>query len=301
VDSIDFQLLLALYSNARQSYHSLGRRLSLSAPAVRHRLNRLEKNGILQGFMLSIDSSVFDRDDVVLVFRGDFSREDVLAAFSAPDVSCVAWKVDGQIYMQLWTKNEREAIDNLSKILGLRPSVRALKLCKRRAPVSSTDLSIMDALVDDPRTPFGEILKTTGLSPKTVRKHLNLLLETKTILVEPFLGALRDSGELVYPLVVAGRVSMDEIRRIMGEAAQIHYTLEPPIKHVLCRANSLVEVITKTRTLENVQGIKYVTISLNREVLVSTDLRHSLIREEIMKLERKRMGYSAPIRVPYKG
>jgi hypothetical protein len=29
---------------------------------------------------------------------------------------------------------------------------------------------------------------------------------------------------------------------------------------------------------------------LNREVLVSTDLRHSLIREEIMKLEKNRMG-----------
>ncbi len=27
---------------------------------------------------------------------------------------------------------------------------------------------------------------------------------------------------------------------------------------------------------------------------VSTDLRHSLIREEIKKLEKNRMGYSAP-------
>ena len=40
---------------------------------------------------------------------------------------------------------------------------------------------------------------------------------------------------------------------------------------------------TNTRALENVQGVESVTISLNREMLVSTDLRHSLIREEIMK------------------
>ena len=60
------------------------------------------------------------------------------------------------------------------------------------------------------------------------------------------------------------------------------------MKHVLCRANSLSEVITKTRALENVQGIKYVTISLNREVLVSTVLRHSLIREEMKKTEKIR-------------
>ena len=81
---------------------------------------------------------------------------------------------------------------------------------------------------------------------------------------------------------------MDEVRKIMGESAQTHHTFEPPMKHVLCRASSLAEVITKTRALENVQGIKYVAISLNQEVLVSTDLRHSLIRDEIRKLEKVR-------------
>lgn len=291
MDSKDFQLLVGLYGNARQSYQSLGRRVSLSAPAVRDRLNRLRSKGILQGFMLVIDSSVFDRDDLLLFFHDNFSRKSVLAAFAAPDVSWVAWKVDGRITLRLWTKNEREATDNLSKILGVRPSMRALTARKkRRAPLSITDLLIMDALVDYPKVPFGGLLKYTGLSPKTVRKHLNRLLETKTISVDPILGALTDSGALIYPMVVAGKISMDEVRRVMGESAQTHHTLEPPMKHVLCRASSLAEVITKTRAMENVQGIKYVTISLNREVLVSTDLRHSLISEEIMKLERNRMG-----------
>ncbi len=291
MDSKDFQLLVGLYGNARQSYQSLGRRVSLSAPAVRDRLNRLRSKGILQGFMLVIDSSVFDRDDLLLFFHDNFSRKSVLAAFAAPDVSWVAWKVDGRITLRLWTKNEHEATDNLSKILGVRPSMRALTARKkRRAPLSITDLLIMDALVDYPKVPFGGLLKYTGLSPKTVRKHLNRLLETKTISVDPILGALTDSGALIYPMVVAGKISMDEVRRVMGESAQTHHTLEPPMKHVLCRASSLAEVITKTRAMENVQGIKYVTISLNREVLVSTDLRHSLISEEIMKLERNRMG-----------
>jgi hypothetical protein len=48
-------------------------------------------------------------------------------------------------------------------------------------------------------------------------------------------------------------------------------------------------MITKTRVLENVEGVESVTLSLDREMLVSTDLRHSLIREEIRKLEKDRM------------
>lgn len=293
MDSKDFQLLVELYGNARQSYQSLGRQVSLSAPAVRDRLNRLKSKGILQGFMLVIDSSVFDRDDLLLFFHGNFSRKSVLAAFAVPDISWVAWKVNGRITLRLWTRNVDMAIDNLKAILGIRPSMQALKpRQKMRVRLSKADLIIMDALVEQPRTPFGELLKFTGLSPKTVRKHLDQLLEARTIIIDPLLGALKDSGALIFPLVVAGKVSMDEIRRIMGESAQTHRTLEPPMKHVLCRASSLAEVITKTQLLENVQGIKYVTISLNREVLVSTELRHSLIRDEISKLERSRNGYA---------
>jgi copper chaperone CopZ len=72
------------------------------------------------------------------------------------------------------------------------------------------------------------------------------------------------------------------------------------VKYVLCRENSLADMITNTRALENVQGVESVTISLNREVLVSTDLRHSLIRVEITKPKKKQMNYAAPIEVPNK-
>ncbi|MDQ3854121.1 MAG: AsnC family transcriptional regulator [Thermoproteota archaeon] len=133
MDSKDFQLLVGLYGNARQSYPSLGRRVSLSASAVRDRLNRLRSKGILQGFMLVTTSSVFDRDDLLLFFHdNNFSRKSALTAFAAPDVSWVAWKVDGRITLSLSTKNEREATDNISNILGVRPSMRALTARKKR-------------------------------------------------------------------------------------------------------------------------------------------------------------------------
>jgi hypothetical protein len=84
---------------------------------------------------------------------------------------------------------------------------------------------------------------------------------------------------------------MNEIRRIMGEAALLRNIQEPRMKYVLCSENSLDDMITKTRALENVEGVMSVEISLNREVLVSTHLRHSLIREEIMKkMEKNRVA-----------
>lgn len=290
MDSKDFQLLVALDNNARQSYQSLGRRVSLSAPAVRDRLERLKMKGVLQGFNLAINPGLFDRVEVVLFFRGDLQRKEALAALAAPDVSWVTLKLDGQMIVGLWTRDQDASIDYLAKILGTKPSGRVFPPHGKAAQVSITDLSIMEALVDEPKLPIGELVKSTGLSPKTVRRHLNRLLETKTISIVPLLGSLADSGELIYPLAITGTVSMSEVRRIMGEAALLRHLQEPPMKYVLCRADSLAGVTAKIRALEKVQGVGSVELSLNREVMVSTSLRHSLVREKIVKLEKERMA-----------
>jgi hypothetical protein len=74
----------------------------------------------------------------------------------------------------------------------------------------------------------------------------------------------------------------------MGETALLRFTQDPPMKYMLCRGNSLADVIVRTRELESVQEVESVEISLNKEVLVSTELRHSLLGEEIRKLETRR-------------
>jgi DNA-binding Lrp family transcriptional regulator len=281
-------LLAALGDDARQSYLSLGRHVSLSAPSVRDRLIHLRDKGILQGFMLSIDPSVFERNDLLLFFIGNFSRQDALKALSAKDVSWISWKLDGKLTVGLWTNDEQRVANELAKILGARHANQALTPRKNRARLSLIDFSIMDALVDDPKLPFGDLVKATGVSPKTLRKHLEYLIGSKTISIEPCLGSLSDSGELIYQLLVSGTISMSEVRRVVGEAALTHYTQHPPMKYVLCRGSSLNEVLMKTRTLEQTEGVKSVIISLTKEIFVSTQFRHSLIRAEIGKLSNVR-------------
>jgi hypothetical protein len=61
------------------------------------------------------------------------------------------------------------------------------------------------------------------------------------------------------------------------------------MKYVLYKANSLAGVTAKIRALENLQEVKSATLSLNLEVLISAELRHTLIGEKIRKLERERI------------
>ena len=54
-DSTDARLLAELQEDARLSHAELGRRVSLSPPAVAERLRRLERNGVITGYRAGLD------------------------------------------------------------------------------------------------------------------------------------------------------------------------------------------------------------------------------------------------------
>jgi Lrp/AsnC family transcriptional regulator, leucine-responsive regulatory protein len=57
LDAIAWKILEALQQNARISFAELGRKISLSTPAVAERVHRLEEAGVITGYHASLDSA----------------------------------------------------------------------------------------------------------------------------------------------------------------------------------------------------------------------------------------------------
>jgi len=284
VDTIDFQLLVGLHENARQSFRSLGNKVPLSAPAVRDRLQKLEKRGILQGYWLSIDPNIFDREDVLIFFGGEFNGDDAKRALEVPDIAWAAWKVDGGLTIQAWSSEKKSKTPrrDLEQILGTKALGQAFsdrRMQKHR--LKPVDWQIIDALIDHPKMPFSDLVNSTGLSPKTVRNHLETLLQDEVMYVLPKLGSLSDSGELVFQLAVYGAVSLPEVRKVIGEVFLINQAQDPPLKYLLCRGTNLGDVTVKTNLLRKTPGVDSVNVSLNREIFIGTKFMHSLVRERL--------------------
>jgi DNA-binding Lrp family transcriptional regulator len=55
IDGVDQQIIAALAADARASYADIGSQVSLSAPAVKRRVDRLRAAGIIRGFTAVID------------------------------------------------------------------------------------------------------------------------------------------------------------------------------------------------------------------------------------------------------
>lgn len=55
LDAVNVRLLEALADDPRRSAAELGRRVGMSAPAVRERVGRLEAAGVIRGYRLDVD------------------------------------------------------------------------------------------------------------------------------------------------------------------------------------------------------------------------------------------------------
>src|SRR3954451_23844429 len=67
IDAIDATILQLLTEDGRRTYGDIGRQVSLSAPAVKRRVDRLRQRGVLRGFTAVIDHSALGSATEALV------------------------------------------------------------------------------------------------------------------------------------------------------------------------------------------------------------------------------------------
>ena len=150
MDEKDFRLLVELNENARRSFQALGWRVTLSAPAVRDRIRRLEERGVVQGYWVSIDPAVFGRQDLLVAFDKEWTREEARGALKADDVAWIAWKVDGSVTVELWPQDAAHAVRGLTHFLGREPTWQGLSRSGWNGKLTGLDWRILDALIDAP-------------------------------------------------------------------------------------------------------------------------------------------------------
>jgi DNA-binding Lrp family transcriptional regulator len=59
IDDVDRRIVALLRENARRSFKDIGERVNLSAPAVKRRVDRLERDGVILGYTAVVDNHSF--------------------------------------------------------------------------------------------------------------------------------------------------------------------------------------------------------------------------------------------------
>src|SRR5829696_9084513 len=98
VDELDRQLLSLLVEDGRRTYDDIGRRVSLSAPSVKRRVDRLRASGALEGFTAVVDHGAMGWNTEALVelfFQPGTQIEEVGRVLREHPEVVEAWSVTG--------------------------------------------------------------------------------------------------------------------------------------------------------------------------------------------------------------
>lgn len=99
MDDIDHQILSLLVEDGRRTYDDIGARVSLSAPSVKRRVDRLRREGTLRGFTAVLDDAAmgWGTEALVELFYAPGTLLDEVAGRLArvPEV-VEAWSITGE-------------------------------------------------------------------------------------------------------------------------------------------------------------------------------------------------------------
>src|SRR5215216_6200340 len=98
MDGLDRQILALLVEDGRRTYDDIGRRVSLSAPSVKRRVDRLRSSGALEGFTAVVDHGAMGWNTEALVqlfFRPGTQLDEVAKILREHPEVVEAWSITG--------------------------------------------------------------------------------------------------------------------------------------------------------------------------------------------------------------
>lgn len=99
MDTVDRQILALLVDDGRRTYDDLARRVALSAPAVKRRVDRLRSTGALRGFTAVVDHAALGSSTEALIelfFAPGTPLDEVAATLRRHPEVVEAWSVTGE-------------------------------------------------------------------------------------------------------------------------------------------------------------------------------------------------------------
>jgi Lrp/AsnC family leucine-responsive transcriptional regulator len=126
LDDVDNKIIQALTGNARISVSDLSRHVNLSRNAVTHRISKLEKSGVINGYQVILGDGLPVNEKVVavmMVYRKDRMRDTEVIKYAAkvPEiVSCYIMSGDYDVILNVQARSHERVHEIWQAVSGLK-------------------------------------------------------------------------------------------------------------------------------------------------------------------------------------
>ncbi len=288
MDSMDMGVLSCLLNDCRMPDRQVGLRVGLSGGAVRSRVERMERNGLILRYTLKVEPPALGRG----VFFAAVSGQDTDAIMSQVRlvgepfvvVPCVGGitvcgvAVTGDVQEKIRLARELWRDMRLLTIFEAEtPSYRAR--------LTRTDLAIMAALMEDPRAAVETVADATGFSSKTVTRSIEKLREDRSV---QFMAVYDPMKAAPYiPHVILAGVSDEpaeaavRLRELLGE----HFMQDPILTTnqivLFLQSESIYGLDGLTQAVRDADGVVSADLFIPKRMLFLQEWTEPALREAI--------------------
>ena len=218
MDKLDIKILSILLDNCRESDRQIGKKIGISGGAVKSRIQKMKKTGVIEKFTLKIEPPVLGYNLFYVVVTGE-NIDDVLKQASLVGkpfliVPCIGGITVCGIVVSENIEQKIELAKNLMK------NVRVLSIFQAenigiQSSFTKTDLEIIEKLIKNPRIRIEDLAKVTKLSTKTVTRALEKFQKNDAIVFTLIYDPVKLSGYIPYAIIVGVNEKLEEELKIL--------------------------------------------------------------------------------------
>jgi len=276
MDDIDFTISLLLMANSRRSYRKLAEMFNLSVNSIHKRVKSMVDLGIIENFNARLGPINFPNHTNIVMF-GVSKTKDPKAVIEKLGMHGCIYNVtqasSNLFYIHACINNlnqldslvssirQNGQIDELTVGLANNPAIDNIEnLGDLR--LSDLDYLIIDALKDNSRKPVADISDEVGASTKTIRRHLNRLIEKK--LIELRIDWYPDKTAELLSIIIINLNSAENIDKIkLNDDLRKEFGQKILFSWTFSNLPNLMIVCFWTRTMKELQEIETTLMSQN--------------------------------------
>jgi len=199
------KILNLLLDNCRESDRQIGKNIGITGSAVKSRIQKMEKNGVIEKYTLKIEPPILGYNLFYFVVTGQ-NQEDILEqARLIGEPYVIVPCVGGITVCGIVVKeNIQQKIELAKKLMK---DVRVLSIFQAEnvgipTNLTRTDLEIIEKLIKNPQEKIEDLAKSTKLSSKTVTRAIEKFQKDDAILFTLIYDPVKLSGYIPYAILV---------------------------------------------------------------------------------------------------
>ncbi|MFB5631547.1 MAG: AsnC family transcriptional regulator [Nitrosopumilaceae archaeon] len=229
MDKLDVQILSILLDNCRESDRQIGKKIGISGGAVKTRIQKMQKNKIIEKFALRVEPPILGYNVFYIVITGQ-NQEDILEQVRlVGEPYLIVPCVGGITVCGIVVKENVEKKIELAK--KLMKDVRVLSIFQAEnieleTNFTKTDLEIIEKLVKNPRERIEDLAKSLKISSKTVTRALEKFEKNNAILFTLVYDPVKLSGYIPYA-IIAGVENLEKMQDKLGKKFSKSFLQKP--------------------------------------------------------------------------